>query len=225
MGNALRIRAVARAPRARRAIRGDGGGRNHDRRRGMLLGDGEVVREAFRGGLEDERSRARHGGRVHGPKRHETAPRIERCARGRRGHVEVCQIRYDSSKTTYEDLVSHLFTFHDPTALNRQGNDSGSQYASVIFVHGETQRAIAEKVVRRVQGALDAGTIKAYAGGTVAARRGRDDVLPGARSAPEVPGKETRGILQPQTTLQVGRRLRSTGVVREWCTECVLFST
>ena len=77
-----------------------------------ILGDGEVVREADPGRTQDERSRARHGGRRHGPKRHETAPHTYReGARRRRDHVEVCQIRYDSSKTTYEDLVSHLFTF------------------------------------------------------------------------------------------------------------------
>lgn len=105
-----------------------------------------------------------------GPKGTKPHPTYREVCSGKTGHVEVCQIRYDSSKTTYEDLVSHLFTFHDPTTLNRQGNDSGSQYASVIFAHDETQRETAEKVVRKVQGALDAGTIKAYAGGTVATR-------------------------------------------------------
>ena len=68
-----------------------------------------------------------------GPKGTKPHPTYREVCSGKTGHVEVCQIRYDSSKTTYEDLVSHLFTFHDPTTLNRQGNDSGSQYASVIL--------------------------------------------------------------------------------------------
>ena len=107
-----------------------------------------------------------------GPPGTKPDPSYREVCSGKTGHVEVCQIRYDTSKTTYEDLVSHLFTFHDPTTLNRQGNDAGSQYASVIFVHDQTQRKTAEKVVRRVQGALDAGAITKYqyANGTVATR-------------------------------------------------------
>jgi peptide-methionine (S)-S-oxide reductase len=72
-------------------------------------------------------------------------PTYREVCSGTTGHVEVCQIRYDSTKTTYEDLVSHLFTFHDPTTANRQGNDVGSQYASVIFTHDETQKETADK--------------------------------------------------------------------------------
>ena len=54
---------------------------------------------------------------------------------GETSHVEVLHIRFDNTKATYEDLVKHLFTFHDPTTLNRQGNDAGTQYASVVFYH------------------------------------------------------------------------------------------
>ena len=99
-------------------------------------------------------------------------PTYREVCSGTTGHVEVCQIRYDSTKTTYEDLVSHLFTFHDPTTANRQGNDVGSQYASVIFTHDETQKETAEKVVRKVQGALESGKITnfQYANKNVATR-------------------------------------------------------
>jgi peptide-methionine (S)-S-oxide reductase len=89
-------------------------------------------------------------------------PTYREVCSGTTGHVEVCQIRYDASKTSAEDLMCHLFTFHDPTTANRQGNDSGTQYASVIFVHDEEQRKVAEKTVKKVQSALEKGKITPY---------------------------------------------------------------
>lgn len=50
-------------------------------------------------------------------------------------HVEVLHIRFNNKKTSYEDLVKFLYTFHDPTTHNRQGNDRGQNYASAIFYH------------------------------------------------------------------------------------------
>ena len=81
---------------------------------------------------------------------------------GRTGHVEVCQVKFDATKCSYEDLNAHLYTFHDPTTTNRQGNDAGSQYASVIFVHDEGQRKDAERVIARTQRFLDRGKIKTF---------------------------------------------------------------
>ena len=62
------------------------------------------------------------------------------------GHAEAVQIRFDPSKTTYEALLRFFFRMHDPTTLNRQGNDTGSSYRSAIFFHSEAQRQAAEKV-------------------------------------------------------------------------------
>ena len=62
------------------------------------------------------------------------------------GHAEAVQIRFDPSKTTYEALLQFYFRMHDPTTLNRQGNDTGSSYRSAIFFHSEAQRQAAEKV-------------------------------------------------------------------------------
>ena len=60
------------------------------------------------------------------------------------GHAEVVQIRFDSSQLTFADLLRVYFTVHDPTTVNRQGNDIGSSYRSAIFFHSEEQRQTAD---------------------------------------------------------------------------------
>ncbi len=62
------------------------------------------------------------------------------------GHAEVLQIQFDESIVCYEDLVKILFATHNPTTLNQQGADRGTQYRSAIFYHNESQKIIAEKV-------------------------------------------------------------------------------
>ena len=69
------------------------------------------------------------------------------------GHAEAVQIRFDPTKTTFEVLLRFFFRMHDPTTLNRQGNDLGSSYRSAIFYHSEAQRATAQ----RVKAEVDAG--------------------------------------------------------------------
>lgn len=66
------------------------------------------------------------------------------------GHAEVAQIRFDPTQLSYEDLLRVYFTVHDPTQLNRQGNDIGSSYRSAIFYHSEEQRESAEKVIKEI---------------------------------------------------------------------------
>ena len=66
------------------------------------------------------------------------------------GHAEAVQVTYDPDKTSYEKLVQAFFDMHDPTTLNRQGPDVGSQYRSVIFYHDEEQRKIAEKIKHEI---------------------------------------------------------------------------
>lgn len=63
----------------------------------------------------------------------------------RTGHAEAVQVTYDPQRTSYEDLLHTFWEIHDPTTLNRQGPDRGSQYRSAIFVHGEGQRELAER--------------------------------------------------------------------------------
>lgn len=66
------------------------------------------------------------------------------------GHAEAVQIRFDPSKTSYEALLRFYFRMHDPTTLNRQGNDIGTSYRSAIFFHSEEQKRLAERVKAEV---------------------------------------------------------------------------
>ncbi|HMS55695.1 MAG TPA: peptide-methionine (S)-S-oxide reductase MsrA [Fimbriimonadaceae bacterium] len=65
---------------------------------------------------------------------------------GRTGHAEVVTIKYDPAKISASDLLHIFFTIHDPTTLNRQGNDVGTQYRSAIFYSTEEEKALAERV-------------------------------------------------------------------------------
>jgi peptide-methionine (S)-S-oxide reductase len=77
----------------------------------------------------------------------------EVCA-GDTGHAEVIQIEYDPKVVSYEKLLETFWEAHDPTTLNRQGNDSGTQYRSIILYSSETQRVAAEKSKAAAQKAL-----------------------------------------------------------------------
>ncbi len=78
-------------------------------------------------------------------------PTYEQVCTGATGHAEVIHITYDDSTISYESLLGVFFKTHDPTTLNRQGNDIGTQYRSVIFYHDERQREAAEDFVRRLE--------------------------------------------------------------------------
>ena len=67
------------------------------------------------------------------------------------GHAEVIQLTYDSNQISFEEVLIIFMTTHDPTTLNRQGADRGTQYRSVIFYHNETQHEIAEEVVLQLK--------------------------------------------------------------------------
>lgn len=72
-------------------------------------------------------------------------PTYEQVCTGTTGHAEVAQITFDPTIIKYEDLVYVFWRTHDPTTLNRQGADTGTQYRSVIFYHNDEQKAIAER--------------------------------------------------------------------------------
>ena len=73
-------------------------------------------------------------------------PGYKEVCTGRTGHAEVCQITYDPNVITFQEILEVFFQTHDPTTLNRQGADVGTQYRSAIFYHTEEQKEIAEKV-------------------------------------------------------------------------------
>ncbi|QDT34126.1 peptide-methionine (S)-S-oxide reductase MsrA [Thalassoglobus polymorphus] len=73
-------------------------------------------------------------------------PTYDQICTGNTGHAEVVRLEFDATKITYEKLVKLFFQSHDPTTLNRQGNDVGTQYRSVIYYHSPEQKQIAEQV-------------------------------------------------------------------------------
>jgi peptide-methionine (S)-S-oxide reductase len=72
---------------------------------------------------------------------------------GATGHAEVVQVTYDRDVISFEDLLRVFFTIHDPTTLNRQGPDVGTQYRSAIFYETPEQRAVAERVIAELEAA------------------------------------------------------------------------
>ena len=81
---------------------------------------------------------------------HDPNPTYESVCSGTTGHAEVVQIAYDPDMVSFRELLEVFFTIHDPTTLNRQGNDVGTQYRSAIYFHDEEQRLIAEEVIEEM---------------------------------------------------------------------------
>ena len=80
-------------------------------------------------------------------------PTYEAVCSGRTGHAEVVRVTYDPSRLSFRDLLTVFFTIHDPTTKDRQGNDMGTQYRSVIFCQDDAQRATARGVVAELTAA------------------------------------------------------------------------
>ncbi len=78
---------------------------------------------------------------------HVDQPTYRQVCTGATGHAEVVQITYDPKQVSFRDLLTIFFTAHDPTTLNRQGPDIGTQYRSVIFYHNEQQKQIANELI------------------------------------------------------------------------------
>lgn len=82
---------------------------------------------------------------------HKSNPTYEEVCAGTTGHAEVIQIEFDPAIISYEQLLEVFFLTHNPTTLNRQGNDVGTQYRSVIFYHDEEQQRTAERMLKKIE--------------------------------------------------------------------------
>jgi peptide-methionine (S)-S-oxide reductase len=88
---------------------------------------------------------------------HVDHPTYEQVCSGETGHAEVVQVTYEPSVISFAELLEVFWRTHDPTTLNRQGNDSGTQYRSVIFYHNDEQKKLAEQLKQELDtsGAFD----------------------------------------------------------------------
>jgi peptide-methionine (S)-S-oxide reductase len=84
---------------------------------------------------------------------HDPAPTYRAVCDGATGHAEVVQLTFDPAVVSYKELLEVFFTIHDPTTLNRQGGDVGTQYRSAVFYHSPAQRETAEQVVAELTAA------------------------------------------------------------------------
>lgn len=99
-------------------------------------------------------------------------PTYQQVCSGSSGHVEVLYVELKNPHKHFEELVRFFFSFHDPTTKNRQGNDSGFQYASFIFAADDEQNIIAQRVRRELQTLVDEKKVRKYSNKTVKTRIG-----------------------------------------------------
>jgi peptide-methionine (S)-S-oxide reductase len=87
-----------------------------------------------------------------------TNPSYEAVCTGRTGHAEVVQVTFDPAEISYRELLEIFFAFHDPTTMNRQGPDTGTQYRSIIVAHDMAQEQVARGLIRELDGAHTFGS-------------------------------------------------------------------
>jgi peptide-methionine (S)-S-oxide reductase len=82
-------------------------------------------------------------------------PSYRQVCEGTTGHAEVVRIEFEPARISYRELLEIFFSIHDPTTLNRQGNDVGTQYRSAIYYHSSEQRSVAQDVIRELESHLE----------------------------------------------------------------------
>lgn len=82
---------------------------------------------------------------------HTTDPTYKEVCDGTTGHAEVVQVQFDPAVISFDDILKVFWNVHDPTTLNRQGNDVGTQYRSAIFYHNEAQKKVAEEYIKQLE--------------------------------------------------------------------------
>jgi methionine-S-sulfoxide reductase len=78
-------------------------------------------------------------------------PKYEDVSSGKTGHAESLELKFDPKKVSYEQILTLFFKMHDPTTLNQQGNDAGTQYRSAVFYHGKEQKEVVEKLKAKIE--------------------------------------------------------------------------
>ena len=86
---------------------------------------------------------------------HKKNPTYKDVTSGRTGHAEVCQIMFNTDKISYDEILDIFWEAHDPTTLNRQGNDRGTQYRSAIYYQGNNQKLVVEKSIKKAEKLFD----------------------------------------------------------------------
>ncbi|HZF20686.1 MAG TPA: peptide-methionine (S)-S-oxide reductase MsrA [Burkholderiales bacterium] len=81
------------------------------------------------------------------------SPTYEEVCSGQSGHAEVVQLTFDQSAVSFREILEVFFVIHDPTTLNRQGNDAGTQYRSAVFYHSPEQKSVTEQVIANLNSA------------------------------------------------------------------------
>lgn len=82
---------------------------------------------------------------------HTENPTYEQVCEGTTGHAEVVRVNFDADKISYRDILEIFFALHNPTQINRQGNDIGTQYRSEIFYHDSEQKKVAEQIIDEIE--------------------------------------------------------------------------
>jgi peptide-methionine (S)-S-oxide reductase len=82
---------------------------------------------------------------------HVDNPSYEAVCAGTTGHAEVVQVTFDPAEVSFREILDVFFTIHDPTTLNRQGADVGTQYRSAVFYHSDEQKAVAQQAIRDLE--------------------------------------------------------------------------
>ena len=93
----------------------------------------------------------------------EKNPTYKQVCSGSTSHIEVLHMLYDSKVVTYDDVIRHFFSIHDPTTVERQGNDRGYQYSSAIFYHSPEQKHVAENIIKQLDEKISTGRLAMFA--------------------------------------------------------------